>query len=345
MTVIDAKVLEERRRRMRENGRLMDAMSPKLQADREAHKQLKFVARMGGNPDDPDMEPEIDYDDIPVDGVPHPDDVADQRAGLPKSALLTWFRSNPGMMSYHSFKLAYPVGLSDEAKARIPLALSAMGWDERWQAWMYMGEAAEEEIYGPLETMLKMEVEKVFHRGDVPDMLSGHVMLRWSERKSDSNDIHCSVSGLDKLTPEKRQQFMSTVESHDGFLNGTSLTFPQIHSGEIVDSLKMAGFHVGQTYPREEPHFIEISENAPIWVSGALGSEDWIFITKGDFWEVRIGGSNPELFPRWRYGGRQGNTTFSAASLEFWQAEQHIGLAVQHYLGGHPEKPLDGGVE
>jgi len=306
---------------------------------------VKFLALMGRNPDGTDMQPEIDYDPAPLDGVPHPDDVAELRTGLPKSAVLTWFRSNPGMMSYHSFKIAYPVGLSDEAKARIPLALQAMGWEERWQAWTYLGDAADDEVYRNLETLLKMEVAKVFHRGDVPDTISGHVMLRWSERKSDSNTIHCLVSGLDKLTPEKLHQFTSTVEGHDGFLNGTSLTFPQIQPGDIVDSLKMAGFHVSQSFPREEPHFIEISENAPIWISGMLGSEEWLFITKGDFWEVRIGGSNPELFPRWRYGGRQGNTTFSAASLEFWQAEQHIGLAVQHYLGGHPEKPLDGGVK
>ncbi len=340
MTVIDAKVLE-RRRRMRDNGRIMDESWAKLEGERT----VRFLSLMGRNPDGTDIEQEIDFDAIPIEGTPHPDDMAEQRSGLPKSAVLNWFRSNPGMMSYHSFKISYPVGLSDEAKERIRIALSAMGWEERWQAWTYMGDAADEEAYGVLETMLKMEVAKIFHRGDAPEMISGYVMLRWSLREADSNSINCSVSGLDKLTPEKRQQFVSTVESHDGFLNGTSLTFPQIHSGEIVDSLKMAGFRVGQTFPAQEPHFIEISENAPIWVSGALGHEDWIFQTKGDFWEVRIGGSDPSLFPRWCYGGRHGDTRISAASMEFWEAEQLIGLAVQQYLGGHPEKPLDGGVE
>lgn len=48
------------------------------------------------------------------------------------------------------------------------------------------------------------------------------------------------------LTAEKRQQFQSAVDRHVGFLNGTSLTFPQIHSGEIVDTFKMAGFKVHQ---------------------------------------------------------------------------------------------------
>lgn len=344
MTVIDANVLE-RRRRMRENGRLMDARWDKLQADLDEARTVRFLSLMGRNSDGTDIEREIDFDAIAVEGVPHPEEVVEQRAGLPKSAILTWTRSatSHGPDAFHVFKISYPVGLSDHAQARIVDGLKGLGWELKWNAWLYLGTATEEDAYRHLETLLKMEVAKIFHRGDTPLLLSGSVTLNWNPSRPDVSAIGCHVGGLDKLKFEKLQQFISTIESHDGFLNGQSLTFQQISSGDIVASLKMAGFQVSQSYPSEEPHFIEISESAPIWVSGALGHEDWIFVTKGDFWEVRIGGSDPELFPRWSYGGRHGDTTFSAASMQFWEAEQLIGLAIQQYIGGHPEKPLEGG--
>lgn len=326
MTVVNAEVLE-RRRRMRENARLMDDRWAKLQADIAADRA------------------DIEDDLPPLEGVPHPDEVDEAEFRLPKSATLTWFRTGSDLMPLHCFKLSYPVGLDDDAKERIAIALKAMGWEQRWEAWSYVGVLSDEDSYRTVEVMLKMEVAKVFHRGDVPDLISGRITLRWSESKPDSGQIHCIISGLDELTTEKLQQFKSTIESYDGYLQGSSLTFPQIHSGDIVDSLKMAGFNVSQAYPSGEPHYIEISENAPIWVSGALGHEDWLFTTKGDFWEVRIGGSDSELFPRWSMGGRVGDSSFSAAALEFWQAEQLIVLAIQRYLGGHPEQPLvTGGI-
>ncbi|MEI3807589.1 hypothetical protein V6R85_24005 [Agrobacterium sp. CCNWLW32] len=327
MTVIDAKVLE-RRRRMRDNSRLMDERWAKLQGERDDGSDI-----------------EEDSDPAPTESNPHPDGIAEERAGLPKSAILRWFRGmSLSPVDIYSFKISYPVGLSEHAQERIVVALRALDWEERWNAWTYMGDVEEHEAYRHLETMLRMEVRNIFHVGDPPPQLSGSVTLRWNRRHSDSHAINCLVSGLDRLTAEKRQQFQSSVERHDGFLNGSSLTFPQIHSGEIVDTFKMAGFCVYQDFPSDEPHFAKISESAPIWVSGMIGREEWVFQTKGDFWELRIGGADPALWPRWCYGGRHGDTTFSAANMQFWEAEQLIGHAIQQYLGGHPEQPLDGGI-
>lgn len=339
MTVIDAKVLE-RRRRMRENGRLMDARWDKLQMELGEAR----LAAVGRHPDELDMESEPDFE-VSMESDPHPDDIAVERAGLPKVAILTWTRSaaSLGSAGFPIFKISYPVGLSEHAQARIVDGLEGLGWQQKWNAWLYLGTATEEASYRHLETLLKMEVVKIFHQGDTPLLLSGSVIFNWNTRRSDVSAVNCHVMGLDDLTSEKRQQFQSVVEDHDGFLNGSSLTFPQISSGDIVNGFKMAGFQVSQSYPSKEPHYIEIAESAPIYVSGKLGHEDWIFQTKGDFWEVRIGGADPALFPHWGFGGRHGDTTFSAASMQFFEAEQLIALAIQRYLGGHPENPLNGG--
>jgi hypothetical protein len=323
--IIDAKQVEERRRRMAENGRILDERRAKLDADLAEHCTVMFLANMNRNPDGTDIEVDIPRERHPATG--------------PRSIVVKWFRSSPSPDARYSFSMGYPVGMPQPLQEQLEAALLAADWRDDSGVHWYDGSLPAGDEFAKLDEILR-SIADVFHTGDAPLDLAGTIVMRWNER-SKQEYVGC-LTNFDDLSPLRQEQVRNVIERFDGFKNGQSLTFPQSHSGDIVADLKMRGFRVVQTFSDVEPHYIEISDNVPLWINGMIGPDEWLFHTKGDFWEIRIGGADPALWPKWCYGDVHGDTSFSAASMQFFEAEQLIGTAIQRYLGGHPQKPLEG---
>lgn len=255
---------------------------------------------------------------------------------------MKWFRSSPSVEAYHSFSMSYPVGMPQPLHEELEAALLAAEWRDRavdsGVLW-YDGSLPADAEFAQLDEIL-CGFADVFHTGDAPAGLAGIIVLRWNER-SQQDYVSC-LTNYDELPELRQEQVRNVIERFDGLKSGQTITFPQLYSGDIVADLQMRGFRVVQTFPSDEPHYIEISESAPIWVLGMIDQDEWIFRTRGDFWEVRIGGADPTLWPKWSYGDVFGETTFSAANMQFFEAEQLIAAAIQRYRGGHPERPLGG---
>lgn len=327
--IIDAKKVEERRRRMAENGRLMDESWARLEKWR-----ADLAAEKGGQDDT--SEEEIEGDLPRERHIPKRYPATGNR-----SIVVKWFRSSPSVEAYHSFSMSYPVGMPQPMQEQLEAALLAADWRDRAVdsgVYWYDGTLSAGSEFEQLDEILRGFAD-VFHTGDAPAGLAGIIVLRWNER-SQQEYVNC-LTNYDELPPLRQEQVRNIIERFDGFKNGQSITFPQMHSGDIVDALRMGGFRTVQTFSSTEPHYVEIADSAPIWIRGMLDQEEWLFQTKGDFWELRIGGADPALWPKWSYSGVFGDTNFSAANMEFFQAEQLIGAAIQRYLGGHPQRPLE----
>lgn len=323
--IISASKVEERRRRMAEQGRLMDATWAKSQ-----ERSAAFAADMN---DQDDATEEEGDDDLPRERhVPkrYP-------ASGPRSIVVKWFRSSPSIEFFHAFRLSYPVGMPQPLQEQLTAALLAADWRDDSGVWSYDGSLPAGDEFVQADEILR-GVADVFHVGDAPAGLAEIIVLRWDVR-TQQEYVNC-LTNFDDLPPLRQEQVLNVIERFDGFRSGQSITFPQLHSGDIVDALRMGGFRVVETFPDDELHYVEIAENAPIWIRGMLGQDQWIFQTKGDFWELRIGGADPALYPKWSYGDVFGDTTFSAANMQFYEAEQLIVAAIQRYRGGHPERPL-----
>ncbi|MBY5318571.1 hypothetical protein [Rhizobium leguminosarum] len=290
--IIDAKVLE-RRRGMAENGRIMDESWARFQ-----DRQATFTADMNDQDDD-NGEEEIEGDPPRERHVPKRYPATGKR-----SIVVKWFRSSSSIDAYHSFRLSYPVGMPQPLQEQLVAALLAADWRDRAVdsgVWWYDGSGTYGTEFEKLDEILR-GVADVFHVGDAPTGLAGIITLRWNER-TQQEYVNC-VTNYDELPPIRQEQVRNVIEHFDGFHLGQSITFPQLSSGDIVAALRMGGFHIVQTFSDDEPHYIEISENAPIWIRGMIGEDEWLFQTKGDFWEIRIGDADPALYPKWFLASR-----------------------------------------
>jgi hypothetical protein len=129
------------------------------------------------------------------------------------------------------------------------------------------------------------------------------------------------------MSEQRRYQFGNLIERFDGFRSGGSVTFPQLHSGDIVGELRMAGFRVEQTFSAHEPHYVEISQGWPIRITGMIGDAAWSFEAKDSTWKIQFGGSDHSTGATWSDEGIR-----PSRPMAFEEAEHLIESAVRRYL-------------
>ncbi len=247
------------------------------------------------------------------------------------SIVVKWFRSSSTDDEFYSFSMNYPVGMTGGLEDRIHAGIAAAHWCYDPVPGRYWHDGDGQEAFKKLDAILCSLVSDVFHTGDAPQELVGCISLHWKER-SPQNYVRCIVAD-DGLSEQRRYQLRNVIEKYDGFRNGQSLTFPQIHSGDIVASLSAAGFLVDETFSSHEPHYVEISDTWPVSIKGMIGNESWAFKAKGNSWEICVG-ADPALAPHWTYGGIR-----PASATTFDETEQLIKDAIQRHFGGAAELP------
>jgi hypothetical protein len=252
------------------------------------------------------------------------------------SIVLKWLRSADGS---HSFSMSYPVRVTNALDVRIHSVLKAAHWryDDKpdWRTgsmgsrglYWHDGSRAE---FNELDQALSALVADVFHSGDAPPELAGHIALHWRER-SKQNYVNCRVDDTG-MSEQRRYQLGNIIERFDGFRNGQSVTFPQLHSGDIVADLGMAGFRVEETFSAHEPHYVEISEGWPIRITGMIGDASWSFEAMHSTWKIRFGRDDRSTGTKWSDGGIR-----PCRPMAFEEAEQLIADAIGRYLSGESQ--------
>jgi hypothetical protein len=258
------------------------------------------------------------------------------------SIVVKWFRSSSSGDEFHSFSMSYPAGMTGGLEDRIHAGIAAADWRydpaPHWRpvgaasGGLYWHDGDGRDAFRQLDAILCSLVSDVFHTGDAPQELAGYLSLHWKER-STQNYVRCTIAD-DGLSEQRRYQLRNVIEQHDGFRSGQSLTFPQIHSGDIVASLQAAGFRVDETFSAHEPHYVEISDVWPLSIKGMIGDESWFFKAKGNAWEICGVGADPALAPHWKYGGIR-----PSPSTTFEETEQLIKDAIQRHFGIAAEPP------
>ncbi len=253
-------------------------------------------------------------------------------SGTP-SIVVKWLHGSSFGNEFHSFSMSYPAGITGDLETRIHDALEAAYWrydpSPRWRTaggvdgGLYWHDGDGHEAFSELDSILSTLVADVFHTGDVPPDLAGHITMHWKER-STQNYVRCTI-GDEKLSKQHLYQLANVIERFDGFRNGQSVTFPQLHSGDIVAGLRMAGFHVNETFSAEEPHYVEISESWPMRIRGTIGEDSWLFEARDSIWKFRVGGDGT-------FAGIRPNRP-----MAFEEAEQLIVDAIERYLSGGSE--------
>jgi hypothetical protein len=316
----DSQIRRNRFGRLREN-------AARLQAVWDAAEDI-LRERMEASPpldDDADLE-EIDPTQFRELSTP----IRLPAQGAP-SIVLKWLRSADGS---HSFSMSYPVRVTNALDVRIHSVLEAAHWryDDKpdWRTgsiesgglYWHDGSRAE---FKELDETLSTLVADVFHTGDAPPELAGHIALHWRER-SKQNYVHCRVDDIG-MSEQRRYQLGNLIERFDGFRSGGSVTFPQLHSGDIVGELRMAGFRVEQTFSAHEPHYVEISQGWPIRITGMIGDAAWSFEAKDSTWKIQFGGSDHSTGATWSDEGIR-----PSRPMAFEEAEHLIESAVRRYL-------------
>lgn len=294
-------------------------------------------AANGANIESADIEPwDDDMEEARLEAlVPHtPRKYPAQ--GTP-SIVVRWFHSTSSRGDFHTFSMSYPAGMTGALEDRIHDGIAAAHWRydpaPHWRpadadsGGLYWHDGDGRETFSQLDSILCSLVTDVFHTGDAPDELAGHLSLHWKERSS-QNYVRCTIAD-DGLSSQRRYQLRNVIERHDGFRNGQSLTFPQIYSGDIVADLQAAGFRVDETFSPHEPHYVEISEAWSLSIKGVIGQESWCFKARGNAWEICGAGPDPALAPHWKYGGIR-----PSSSTTFEETEQLIKDAIQRHFGG-----------
>jgi hypothetical protein len=229
--------------------------------------------------------------------------------------------------------------MTGDLETRIHDGLEAAHWrydpSPRWRTdsvvsgGLYWHDGDEREAFSELALTLSTLVKDIFHTGDVPADLAGYISLHWKER-SKQNYVRCII-GDGNLSEQRRYQLANVIERFDGFRNGQSVTFPQLHSGDIAADLRMAGFHVDETFSADEPHYVEISETWPICIRGMIGECGWVFKAKGNSWEMCGGGADPSLRLHWSDRGIR-----PASAMSFNEIEQLIMDTIHRHPAAAP---------